>query len=107
MPRIARLSSVAFVVSCGAVAAQAAPDVPSSCARTLRASVVALDQSMWVNRMGATRPGGMVFALAEDVVSTSGGADLRFGQVQLRPGKRPRPIVLRMNVGDCLDVDFR
>jgi hypothetical protein len=84
----------------------AAP-APATCARTLRASVVALDQSMWVNRMGAARPGGMVFALAEDVVSTGPAGELRPGHVQLRPGKRPRPIVLRMNLGDCLDLHFR
>ena len=28
------------------------------------------------------------------------------GNVQLRPGKRPRPIALRLNVGDCLQVNF-
>ena len=28
------------------------------------------------------------------------------GKVQLRPDKRPRPIVLRANVGDCLTIEF-
>lgn len=31
---------------------------------------------------------------------------LTAGWVMLRPGKRPRPMVLRMNVGDCLEVNF-
>ena len=29
------------------------------------------------------------------------------GNVQLRPDKRPRPIVLRMNVGDCLESIYK
>jgi hypothetical protein len=98
---------VLVLLGSGAATAAAAPVEPAACGRTLRAHVVALDQSMWVNRMGATRPGGMVFALAEDVVPTSGARGLSPGHVQLRPGKRPRPIVLRLNVGDCLDVDFQ
>src|SRR5262249_49752351 len=32
---------------------------------------------------------------------------LSAGQVMLRPDKRPRPMVLRMNVGDCLEVNFQ
>jgi hypothetical protein len=28
------------------------------------------------------------------------------GNVQLRAYKRPRPLVLRVNVGDCLKIDF-
>ncbi len=96
-------ASAVALLSAGAASAAEV----TTCARTLRASVVALDQPMWVNRMGAARPGGMVFALAEDVVSTGPGPELRPGQVQLRPGKRPRPIVLRLNLGDCLDLHFR
>ena len=56
--------------------------------------------------MGALQAGGMMFALKRDVVSVSGPGPLKAGYVMLRPGKRPRPIVLRMNVGDCLTVRF-
>jgi manganese oxidase len=49
----------------------------------------------------------MMFALRRDVVSTNGGTTLSAGNVQLRPGKRPRPMVLRMNVGDCLQINFQ
>jgi len=41
--------------------------------------------------------------LRRDVVPIS-GTELAPGNVQLRPGKRPRPIVLRMNVGDSLRI---
>jgi manganese oxidase len=78
-----------------------------SCARLLQADVVALDQVFFWNRLGAVQPQGMMFALRRDVVSTSGGTTLSAGNVQLRPGKRPRPLVLRMNVGDCLQINFQ
>jgi hypothetical protein len=77
------------------------------CKRNLHASVVALDQAMMINRLGTARPGGMIYALERDVVSDDGSADLKAGHVRLRAGKRPRPMVLRMNVGDCVEIDFK
>ncbi len=47
-----------------------------------------------------------MFALRRDVVPVSGTA-LTAGNVRLRADKRPRPLVLRMNVGDCLRIDFQ
>ncbi|HKP12626.1 MAG TPA: hypothetical protein VJZ91_10965, partial [Blastocatellia bacterium] len=35
------------------------------------------------------------------------GGELKPGKVMLRPDKRPRPIVLRANVGDCLQISFQ
>src|SRR4051812_40751252 len=84
----------------GAVRAQ------TTCARTLHADVVAFDQVFFWNRLGAIQPQGMIYALRRDVVPISGTA-LSPGNVQLRPDKRPRPLVLRMNVGDCLRIDFQ
>src|SRR5262249_23150645 len=81
----------------------------SPCVRTISAHVVALDQPLTLNRLGASVPGGMIFALAEDVVPcdpTDTGGTLQPGKVMLRTGKRPRPPVLRMNVGDCLQITF-
>ena len=49
-----------------------------------------------LNRLGAAIPNGMIFALKSDTVGGSGK--------QLRADKRPRPIVLRANVGDCLTI---
>src|SRR4051794_20479346 len=77
-------------------------------ANTVHADVVALDQAFYNNRLGVFQSGGMIFALRRDVVSNAGGAyELQPGKVMLRPSKRPRPIVLRMNVGDCLEVAFQ
>jgi len=53
-----------------------------------------------LNRLGATIPNGFVFALRSDTVTNH-------GNMWLRPGKRPRPVVLRANVGDCLQITFQ
>ena len=68
-------------------------------ARMIKADVVAIPQPIMLNRLGATIPNGFVFALRADTVTTG-------GSIQLRPGKRPRPIALRANVGDCLRISF-
>ncbi|HEY0172328.1 MAG TPA: hypothetical protein VGB98_14990, partial [Pyrinomonadaceae bacterium] len=80
---------------------------PSPCERTIKAHVVALDQVFFWNRLGAVQPHGMIFALRHHVVPTDGGRSLKPGRVRLRADKRPRPLVLRMNVGDCLQIDFQ
>ena len=81
------------------------PPPPASCSRTLTANVVAFDQPFFLNRLGALESTGMIFALKRDVVPITGTA-ISAGNVQLRSDKRPRPIVLRMNVGDCLQITF-
>src|SRR6266581_1013174 len=50
---------------------------------------------------GAAIPDGLVFALMSDTIATVSGANTQY---QLKPDKRPRPLVLRANVGDCLRV---
>ena len=81
------------------------------CQRTLVANVVALDQPLMFNRLGAQNANGMMFALQQDVVDehqvplSKGGAAVP-GKVTLRPDKRPRPIVLRVAAGDCLTVNL-
>jgi hypothetical protein len=59
-----------------------------------------------MNRLGAVRPGGMIYALRSDVIPQGGDA-LTPGNVRLRDDKRPRPIVLRVNQGGCLDIAFQ
>jgi hypothetical protein len=71
-----------------------------ACNTTISAHVVAFDQVYTYNRFGAFNPAGMIFALTSDVVGNTPG------NVQLRADKRPRPIVLRVNEGDCLQVFF-
>ena len=68
-------------------------------ARLIKADVVAIPKAIMLNRLGATIPNAFIYALARDTTGTG-------SNVQLRPGKRPRPIVLRANVGDCLQIKF-
>src|ERR1700752_2013362 len=82
------------------------PSPTPACARTIKADVVALDQVIMYNRLGTVNPGGMIFALKQDVVPIDAAKGLVAGNVQLRSDKRPRPIVLRMNSGDCLRITF-
>jgi hypothetical protein len=115
LPIWIRIASGTCLVASLLSAQNAAP----SCRRTIYANVVALDQPIMVNRLGSAIPGGMIYALARDVVkedTTSGlptttscdsaGSQCLPGQVILRSGKRPRPIVLRVSVGDCLVVNL-
>jgi manganese oxidase len=61
----------------------------------VKASVVAFSQPYMLNRLGAAMPNAQIFALENDV-------DMK--QLQLKSYKRARPIVLRANVGDCLQI---
>ncbi|MGE0642250.1 MAG: copper oxidase [Nitrospira sp.] len=83
---------------------------PSSTPRTIHAEVVALDQQLVYNRFGSMNPYGMIFALKRDVVNRSDRKPMddrsKPGEVQLRDGKRPRPLVLRVAPGDRLVVHF-
>jgi manganese oxidase len=88
-----------------AVSVSAKAQTPT-CNRTISADVVALDQVFFWNRLGAVEPQGMIFALKRDVVPINPALGLVAGNVQLRADKRPRPIALRMNVGDCLQINF-
>ncbi len=96
-------------------AAHAQDVAPAGCGAVTYANVVALDQPWLWNRFGAMEPQGMMYALRRDVVPVSdpdGLPDpgvaytLTAGQVALRRDKRPRPLVLRVNAGDCLHVRF-
>lgn len=78
-----------------------AAQIPPPCRRTINADVVAFAQPIMLNRLGAAIPDGLIFALQSDTV-----IDKTTKQIQLRPGKRPRPLVLRANVGDCLQIAF-
>ena len=97
----------AVVMLVAAVGAHAQTSPPTAtCGRTVKADVVALDQALIYNRLGVVNPAGMIYALKRDVVAIDSSKGLVPGNVQLRPGKRPRPIALRMNVGDCLAINF-
>ena len=78
-----------------------------SCERTVKADVVALDQVITYNRLGAVNPAGMVYALRRDVQAADTTRAMSAGNVKLKAYKRPRPLVLRMNAGDCLQITFQ
>ena len=104
MPNLRRTRRLALTAFMIAVASTASAQDPQC--RQISADVVAFDHAFYNNRFGTLQQGGMMFALRRDVVPVGGSGELRPGYVTLRPGKRPRPIVLRMNVGDCLTVHF-
>ena len=109
-PSLVRKLGVAAVL--GAVAASSSASAAAVACndgqhRTVHANVVALDQPMMINRLGTNRPQGMMYALLGDVVAIDATRPIGSGNVQLRADKRPRPLVLRVNVGDCLKIDFQ
>ena len=83
-----------------AVAAVPAPAPPAApaCKRSITADVVAIAQPYMLNRIGASMPNALIYALRGDVMGSTPT------DIQLRPWKRARPIVLRANQGDCLQV---
>lgn len=100
-----------------ALPASAHAQVPCTRDNTVLARVVALDQAWVWNRYGAVQPHGMMFALARDVRvldpaapdgqrALNPGESFGAGNVVLRKDKRPRPLTLRVNKGDCLEVQF-
>ncbi|WP_437309468.1 copper oxidase [Sorangium sp. So ce388] len=78
----------------------------SGSGRTVVADVVAIDQMIVYDRYGAFNPGGMIYALRRDVVAADPEKPIGPGNAALRPGKRPRPLVLRVNAGDSLVISF-
>ncbi|WP_253261740.1 hypothetical protein [Ramlibacter montanisoli] len=92
-----------------------APDAQAaiSCQRQVTANVVAFDKPLMYNRLGAGNVNGMMYALQRDVINTSSQSPLTVsgqataGQLDLRPDKRHRPLVLRVRVGDCLTVNLQ
>ncbi len=83
------------------------PAPTPNCERQITAKVVALNQVIMFNRLGAVNPHGLMYALERDVEKITSTGTLVAGNVRLRADKRPRPIVLRMNAGDCLVITFR
>src|SRR5215213_3559291 len=97
-------AGVVALLAVSSAHAQTSP--PTTCERTVKADVVALDQALIYNRLGAINPAGMIYALKRDVVPIDPAKGLVPGNVQLRPDKRARPIALRMNTGDCLVINL-
>ncbi|HKP02670.1 MAG TPA: hypothetical protein VJU77_04825 [Chthoniobacterales bacterium] len=85
--------------------------------RVVIAEVVAFDQPFMLNRLGANMTAGEMFALRKDVERIDPKGPLPgysenpnligyAGNVQRKDYKRARPLVLRANVGDILEIRF-
>jgi manganese oxidase len=107
--------TISLIVGTGSAHAQVAGACTT--ANTVIANVAAIDQAWVWNRYGAIQPHGMMFALMRDVrvldpAAPTGqrplnaGESFSPGRVVLRLDKRPRPLVLRVNKGSCLEVRF-
>ncbi|HET6922508.1 MAG TPA: hypothetical protein VFI16_05110 [Anaeromyxobacteraceae bacterium] len=84
--------------------ATAAPARAQECARTITANVAALDHVIVYNRMGAQNVNGMLYALTRDLVPNTCTGAGPCPPFVLRADKRPRPLVLRVSAGECLQV---
>jgi hypothetical protein len=106
---------IGMVAAIGAHSA-AAGESKLPCDTTLTANVVAIDHPMVFNRLGAQNVNWMMYALRRDLVHNDQsnpttfrkpvkpGDNLQPGKVTLRPDLRPRPLVLRVAAGQCLQV---
>ncbi len=72
-------------------------------ARTILARVAAIEQPIFYNRFGSFDPAGMIYALERDVIEVAEHGQRMF---RLRPDRRPRPLVLRGNLGDTLIIEL-
>jgi hypothetical protein len=90
-----------------------------SCTNTITANVVVLDNPTVFNRLGAQNPNWITYALERDVVVANrlnpddpangtpcSQTACTAGNVELRPDKRTRPLVVRSVAGSCLTVNF-
>lgn len=75
---------------------------------TVYVEMAAINQPFMYNRLGAAQPTGNIFALIRDLDTAipENIPNSLLGNVRLRKNKRPRPIVLRANVGDVLKIKF-
>ena len=109
---LARFNAIALT---GLAALVMAPTAHAAitCERQITANVVAFDKPLMYNRLGAGNVNGMMFALKRDVINTQSLSPLTAGglatpgQLDLRPDKRHRPLVLRVRKGDCLTVNLQ
>ena len=107
--RLGQLLSATGLIGLAVLATPAHAAV--TCSRTITADVVALDQPVMFNRLGAQNINWMMYALKEDVVDSNNrpltaGGSATPGKVKLRDDKRPRPLVLRVPAGSCLQVNM-
>ena len=110
-------ATAAGVLSAGLyVAGTDTVEAAVNCTSTITADVVVFDNPTVFNRLGAQNPNWITYALKRDVIAVDPvtrlptgdvpGTNLTAGNVELRPDKRPRPLVVRSIAGSCLTVNF-
>ena len=111
--------SIVFLAMLQTVFAQEYGTPPEG-ARTIVVNMAAVGQNIVNNRLGAHTPTGQMYVLLndlvpmdhpydeyqQDVVTPVDPSKFAPGKVRLRSYKRPRPITLRANEGDILQVNF-
>ncbi len=109
--RVFRILVPAVAAAIAAIVPEVDAQAAIVCQRDVSADLVAIDQPLMYNRIGAGNINGMIFALRRDVINsttllplTVDPAGAVAGQVELRPDRRPRPLALRVRRGDCLTV---
>lgn len=100
------VAALAPIIPAAAQGTAVQSSAPAATGRTITADFVALDQAIFYNRFGSVNPYAMIYALRRDVVAVDGETGIAPGKVRLRDGKRPRPLVIRGNVGDTLEIRF-
>ena len=110
-----RIMGMALAAVLAAIFAVSDAQAAFSCTNTVTAKVVILDTPILFNRLGAQNVNWMTYALRRDVVAglegtgtplTQDGSAIP-GKVSVRADKRIRPLVLRVNEGDCLEIQFQ
>ena len=109
--KFGRTGWAALALLGGAVALPGAAQAAVSCTNTITANVVVLDAPTVFNRLGAQNPNWITYALDRDVINRTTGVPCSMGactagDVDWRPDKRPRPLVVRSVAGSCLTVNF-
>jgi hypothetical protein len=120
------LATVALLTTSSALAQNGQTICDAEGVRTITAKVVVFDSPTVFNRLGAQNPNWITYALRRDVVQVAAipdpddpeatigvpgapeaaGGVLMAGNVELRPDKRTRPLVVRSVAGACLTVKF-
>jgi hypothetical protein len=107
------LSLIAGMMAFGSLGYAPAAKAKVQCTNgTITANVVVLDNPTVFNRLGAQNPNWITYALERDVVDKAtkvpcSKTTCTAGNVELRPDKRPRPLVVRSVEGSCLTVNFK
>ena len=101
------MRSMRAILLLGLVSSAGVAETTPDNGRVIKIDMVVLEQDVHYNRLGAHLPNAQLYALRHDVMSTAKQKKLTPGQVNLRQYKRPRPITLRANVGDKLEITLQ